>query len=157
MKQTSVAEQAATNFMNGYNCGQAVLAAFAPRFGLSEEQAMRIAAAFGGGMGRQRMTCGTVQALAVLSGLAYGNTTPTDKARMARSFDCIKDLTEQFKAQWGSAVCGEILGLKGFCKAEGPAHQQVVPDEYRGKPCALKVRLAAQLFEQSLRQEAASK
>ncbi len=152
----TISDKAAGLFMQGYNCGQAVLVAFSQRYGISKEQASRMAAAFGGGIGRQRMTCGTVLSLAVLAGLEEGNGSPDDKEAMLRSFKLIQRMTEEFKAAYGSAVCGEILGLKGFAKAEGPATNAPVPDRYKGRPCALKVRLAATIFERYLNEKGSS-
>ena len=42
-------------FMQGYGCGQAVVAAFADIYGFTEKQAKQIGAGFGGGVGRMRM------------------------------------------------------------------------------------------------------
>ena len=39
-------------FKSGYNCSQSVVAAFADMYGFTEEQALRMAASFGGGIGR---------------------------------------------------------------------------------------------------------
>ena len=36
-------------FKSGYNCSQSVVAAFADMYGFTEEQALRMAASFGGG------------------------------------------------------------------------------------------------------------
>ena len=44
-------ELAKEYFLNGANCAQAVLCAFAEECNLSEESAMRIASGFGGGVG----------------------------------------------------------------------------------------------------------
>lgn len=44
-------------FKSGYNCSQSVVAAFADMYGFTEEQALRMAASFGGGIGRMRETC----------------------------------------------------------------------------------------------------
>ena len=41
-------------FKSGYNCSQSVVAAFADMYGFTEEQALRMAASFGGGIGRMR-------------------------------------------------------------------------------------------------------
>ena len=49
-------------FKSGYNCSQSVVAAFADMYGFTEEQALRMAASFGGGIGRMRETCGAVVA-----------------------------------------------------------------------------------------------
>ena len=50
-------------FVAGYNCSQSVVAAFADLFGFTEEQALKLSAGMGGGMGRLRMTCGAVSAM----------------------------------------------------------------------------------------------
>jgi len=42
-------------FTKGFNCAQAVFFAYASHAGVSEEDALRIAASFGGGMGRQQV------------------------------------------------------------------------------------------------------
>ncbi len=137
-------------FVQGYNCGQAVLMAFARRYGIDERQASRIAAAFGGGVGQQRMTCGAVLALAVLAGLEVGDACADDKELKQRSAKLIQRMTEEFKASYGSAICGEILGLKGYTKAIGTATDIPTPEQYKSRPCALKVRLAAEIFERYL-------
>ena len=49
-------EQAVDNFMQGYNCSQSVVAAFADLYGFTREQALRMSASFGGGIGRMRQT-----------------------------------------------------------------------------------------------------
>lgn len=50
--------RAVDNFMQGYGCCQSVVAAFADLYGLDETMAKKIAAGFGGGVGRMRMMCG---------------------------------------------------------------------------------------------------
>jgi hypothetical protein len=47
-------------FKEGFTCSQAVLTAFADECGLDRKAAMKIAAGFGGGMGRMALTCGAV-------------------------------------------------------------------------------------------------
>ena len=53
-------ERAVRRFAEGFNCSQAILSAYAEHFGLEEETAMKVAAGFGGGMGRLGRTCGAV-------------------------------------------------------------------------------------------------
>ena len=62
-------EAARTLFLEGCSCAQAVLAAFAPEVGLSQEQALRLASSFGGGMGGLRETCGAVSGMLLAVGL----------------------------------------------------------------------------------------
>ncbi len=152
-KNTNRADIAAQLFMEGYNCGQAVAAAFADRYGLTKAQMARMAAAFGGGIARQRMTCGSVLAMAVLAGLEETDGNPEKREATARCMNLTKRLTDDFKEQFGSAVCGEILGLKGFDKAYGKATDAPVPKQFSQKPCAMKVMLAARLFEKYLEEK----
>ena len=51
-------QRAVEFFKSGYNCSQSVVAAFADMYGFTEEQAFRMSASFGGGIGRMRETCG---------------------------------------------------------------------------------------------------
>ena len=155
-QERTLADIAADNYNNGYNCGQALVVAFAERYGFSKEQASQITAAFGGGLGRQRLTCGAVMGMGVLAGLEDGNSVPGEKDKVKTTFNAIHMMTEKFKEQYGSVTCGEILGLKGYAKADGPAQHQEIPEEYKGRPCALKVKLAAQIFEDYLKSKETS-
>ncbi len=47
-------------FLEGNNCAQSVVLSFAEDYGYSKELALKIAAGFGGGMGRIQGTCGAV-------------------------------------------------------------------------------------------------
>lgn len=49
MKEDRVAKAIAL-FKEGYNCSQSVVAAFADEYGFTREQALRMAASFGGGI-----------------------------------------------------------------------------------------------------------
>ena len=44
-------EKAVEFFKSGYNCSQSVVLAFADMYGFTQEQAARMAASFGGGIG----------------------------------------------------------------------------------------------------------
>ena len=45
-------EKVGTLFLEGYNCAQSVVLAFADEMGIPKETAARIASSFGGGLGR---------------------------------------------------------------------------------------------------------
>ena len=51
-------EKAVALFKEGFNCSQSVVAAFADKYGFTQEQALKMSASFGGGIGRMRETCG---------------------------------------------------------------------------------------------------
>lgn len=44
-------QKAVELFKSGYNCSQSVVAAFADMYGFTQEQAVRMSASFGGGIG----------------------------------------------------------------------------------------------------------
>ena len=50
-------ERAAELFGKGFNCSQAVFAAFCDKFGMDEKTALKVASGLGGGVGRMR-NCG---------------------------------------------------------------------------------------------------
>lgn len=62
-------EKAVELFKSGYNCSQSVVGAFADMYGFTEEQAFRMSASFGGGIGRMRQTCGAACGMFLLAGL----------------------------------------------------------------------------------------
>lgn len=47
-------DKAIEYFRNNFNCSQSVLTVFAAEYGLSENDCLKIACAFGGGMGRMQ-------------------------------------------------------------------------------------------------------
>lgn len=73
-------EIAKNNFMQGYNCAQAVLLAFCDDLGFDEQTALMLASPFGGGIGRMREVCGTVTGMYMALGLARGYSDSKDNA-----------------------------------------------------------------------------
>lgn len=59
-------------FMKGYNCSQSVVMAFSDVYGIDEVLLSRLAASFGGGIGRMRETCGSACGMFLLAGLETG-------------------------------------------------------------------------------------
>lgn len=94
-------EQAVDNFMQGYGCCQSVVAAFADLYGLDDTMAKRIAAGFGGGVGRMRMMCGAVSALVILVGLDCGQTEGSDREGKSACYRVVQQLLERSRQQNG--------------------------------------------------------
>ncbi|MCC8166210.1 MAG: C-GCAxxG-C-C family protein [Planctomycetes bacterium] len=69
-------------FNEGCNCCQAVVAARAGEFGVPDETALAMGAAFGGGM-RRGEVCGAVVGGLMLLGLKYGARSPADQEQKA--------------------------------------------------------------------------
>lgn len=134
-------------FMEGYGCAQSVVAAFADRYGMDRELTLRVAAGFGGGVGRMRMMCGAVSGLVMLVGLDCGQTEGGDREGKSHCYRVVQDLLARSRAENGSLICAEILGLKGQTKAESHyMASERTAEYYKKRPCAAKVESAARLF-----------
>ena len=146
--------RAVENFMAGYGCCQSVVAAFADLYGLDEVMAKRIAAGFGGGVGRMRMMCGAVSGIVMLVGLDCGQTEGDDREGKSACYKVVQELLAQSKADNGSLICAEILGLKGVEKAQSSyvASPRTV-EYYKIRPCAAKVESAARIFAEYLKKK----
>ena len=144
-------QQAVDNFMAGYGCCQSVVAAFADLYGLDEVMAKRIAAGFGGGVGRLRMMCGAVSGIVMLVGLDCGQTEGNDREGKSACYKVVQDLLAKSKAENGSLICAEIIGLKGYEKAQNSYVASARTAEYyKTRPCAAKVESAARIFAKYL-------
>ena len=144
--------RAVDNFMSGYGCCQSVVAAFGDIYGLDDNMAKRIAAGFGGGVGRMRMMCGAISALVILVGLDCGQTEGSDREGKSACYKVVQELLEKSKQDNGSLICAEILGLKGYEKAASSyVASPRTAEYYKSRPCAAKVESAARIFADYLR------
>lgn len=136
-------------FKSGYNCSQSVVAAFADLYGFTEEQAFRMSASFGGGIGRMRETCGAACGLFLLAGLETGATEGSDKEGKAANYALVQELAAEFRKRNGALSCSELLGLKSKTPISS------VPEErtahyYAKRPCSQIVEEAAQIWAEYL-------
>ena len=69
-------EEARNLFLQGHNCAQAVLCAFAEDLGIDNAMARRMSACFGGGLGGQREVCGAVSGMCMALSLKYAHENP---------------------------------------------------------------------------------
>ena len=148
-------EQAVENFMAGYGCCQSVVAAFADLYGLDVTLAKKVAAGFGGGVGRLRMMCGAVSGIVMLVGLDCGQTEGADREGKSACYKVVQELLAKSKEENGSLICAEILGIQGHEKA--PCSYVASPrtaEYYKRRPCAAKVESAARIFADYLRSKA---
>ena len=148
-------QRAVDNFMQGYGCCQSVVAAFADLYNLDDTMAKRIAAGFGGGVGRMRMMCGAVSGIVILAGLDRGQIDGADRKGKSMCYKVVQELLDEFKAQNGSVVCAELLGLKGHEKAQSSyVASPRTAEYYKSRPCAAKVESAARIFAEYLQAKA---
>ena len=110
-------QRAQQNFLDGYNCSQAVALAFADLIGMDEKLLLRALSSFGGGLGRMREVCGAVSGMSFVAGAVNG-----------------------------SMICRELLGL-AKPGADAPTPQLRTAEYYKKRPCAQLVALAATIME----------
>lgn len=138
-------------FMQGYGCCQSVVAAFSDMYGLDEKLALKIAAGFGGGVGRMRMMCGAVSGIVMLVGLEEGQTDGADREGKSHCYKIVQQLLEESNQQNGSIICAEILGLNGQEKAVNSyVASERTAEYYKSRPCVAKVESAARIFAKHL-------
>ena len=145
--------RAVGNFMQGYGCCQSVVAAFADLYGLDETMAKRIAAGFGGGVGRMRMMCGAVSGIVILVGLDCGQTEGADRQGKSACYKVVQQLLAESKEENGSLICAELLGLKGPVPMGNYVASERTKEYYKQRPCAAKVESAARIFARYLDQK----
>ncbi len=142
MKHVQKAEEL---FVEGYNCAQAVFAAFCEDMQLPFETALKLSSSFGGGMGRMREVCGACSAMFMVAGLLYGYDSPTDNEAKAVHYARIRDLADAFRKENGSIICRDIL--KGEAQVGGTPEKRT-DAYYKARPCVRCVQSAAQIMEQ---------
>lgn len=141
-------ERAKELFHQGFNCSQAVFAACADIYGIEDEAlALRLAASFGGGIGRMRQTCGAACGMFMLAGLENGSAIEGDAEGKKQNYALVQSLAEKFKQENGSIICAELLGIAP--KPQDPAPEARTEAYYRKRPCVEMVASAVRIFFES--------
>ena len=148
MNHGTIAED---NFRRGYNCAQSVLLAFGDLTGLEEATAARLSSSFGGGLARQREVCGAVSGAAMVLGLLYGYSDPSNREAKKQHYHRVQDFCARFAQQNGSILCRELLA--GVSTAAGRDPEKRTDAYYQKRPCAALCRCAAQLLDAMLQEE----
>lgn len=153
-------EEARALFLEGYNCAQAVFAAFCDVTGMERETALRLSSSFGGGMGRMREVCGAVSGMFMVAGILYGYTETASDKEKAAHYALIQSLSEKFKERVGngSIICRELLRtLSAEKKAASTDPTKPTPRNeafYRARPCLRFVECAAELLDELIAERA---
>ena len=150
-------ERAKDYFLQGYNCCQAVLLAFADILGaegLADEDLLKtIGSGFGGGFARMREVCGSFSGCTVMAGFIRPAVTPGLEERKA-NYALVQEKAAAFRERnGGSIVCGELLGLRGH-KPEGPTPSERTEEFYRKRPCPEIIRNAAIIVAEKMKEAA---
>lgn len=137
-------ETARALFLRGYNCAQSVSGAFSAELNLPFDTVVRLASSFGGGMGRMREVCGAVSGMFLVAGMLYGYDDPNDRSAKTAHYARIQQLAAQFREQFGSIVCRELLGVEGTDRSYVPSAR--TDAYYKKRPCADLVAKAAEIL-----------
>ena len=108
-------ERAAELFGKGFNCSQAVFAAFCDKFGMDEKTALKVASGLGGGVGRMREVCGAMCGAAMVAGMVYGDDTGENREAKSYTYKKVQEIAAEFKKTNPSIICRELLGLSKNC------------------------------------------
>lgn len=137
-------------FLDGYNCAQAVVLAFAQDFGLDKNTAVMLSSSFGGGMGRLREVCGAVSGMFMVLGLKYGYASPEDNQAKKELYKKVQEVAGLFKDDNGSIICRELLGLNQTGKSD-PTPELRTESYYKKRPCKDLVQFAADLVDEYIK------
>ena len=137
-------ERAVELFVEGYNCAQAVAAAFGDLTGLDEKTAAKMASCFGGGMGRMREVCGAVSGMLLVAGILYGYDDPKATKEKRELYTQVQAMAGQFREELGSIVCRDLLKNPPSDPNPTPRTEQF----YKDRPCARMVATAARIMDE---------
>jgi C_GCAxxG_C_C family probable redox protein len=142
-------DDAVTSFQGGQgmNCAQAIASTYGPRYGLDRGQALRVALAFGGGMGRMGATCGAVTGAFMVLGLKYGAGSEPGREKKEKTYAAVKRFSGEFKARNGSLLCRDLIGLD--LNTPDGAKKAHETDAIRSK-CPRYVKDAAEILREIL-------
>lgn len=157
-------EKARELFLEGYNCSQAVFVAYADKYGIDKELALKLSASFGGGMGRMREVCGAVSGMAMVAGMETGQTKPKDSDAKKANYDMVQKLARRFQEEYGSIICKELLGLVPMpvkeqkevtAEVKAAEFTDTKPEErtqeyYKKRPCLEQVEKACDILDEIL-------
>lgn len=137
-------------FLDGYNCAQCMILAFEDLIDIDVNQALKIAAPFGGGMGRLREVCGSVSGMFMVLGFIRGYNEPDDYEGKKRLYEEVQELARRYEKDNGSIICRDLLGLTE--KKQDAAPEKRTEEYYKKRPCAEKVGSAVEILESYLKE-----
>ncbi|MCB2197509.1 MAG: C-GCAxxG-C-C family protein [Bacteroidetes bacterium] len=101
--------KALSYFNNSFNCAQSVLTTFGPELGLGKDECLRIATAFGAGMGKQQHVCGAVSGALMVLGLKFGKALNDPESNKENTYDKAAEFLKRFESKNESIYCKQLL------------------------------------------------
>ncbi len=122
MSVDDVARQSGVYFDAGFYCAESVLLAVCDHHGIQSRWIPSIATGFCSGLSRTGGMCGAYTGAVMAVNLISGRETPQDSVE--KNYRSIGQLTDLFKARFGSTACTELIG----CRLDTPEGQQRFKD-----------------------------
>jgi C_GCAxxG_C_C family probable redox protein len=140
----SKVDEAVECFCGGAACSQAIVGTYGTDYGLTREQAMKLASGFAGGM-RLGETCGAVTGAFMILGLKYAEANCDKRDGRDEVYAALADFVDRFNQRSNSVVCKELLG----CDISTPAgDQKATQDGLFRTICPKLVQDAAEILEE---------
>ena len=144
-------DKATELFAKGYNCAQAVFAAFCDVTGMDEDKALALSSSFGGGMGRMREVCGAVSGSFLVAGALFGYA-DTDPASKKAHYELIQDIAKRFKEKnHDTIICKELL--VGIKTDKSPTPSERNEHYYKVRPCVKFVIDACDILDEIIKEK----
>lgn len=149
-------EKAKELFCKGYNCSQAVFAAFCDVTKMDEATALRLSSSFGAGMGRLREVCGACSAIFMVAGMLYGNDEASpDKKK--EHYARVQALAARFRDAHGTIICRELLSSLAAGRDTSPTPEERNEEYYKVRPCMRFVISASDILDEYIAENGAGK
>ncbi len=117
MTKREYCQKAFTYHQAGFNCTQSVLAAYLDQTGLTEQQSLAIATAFGGGV-RYGGLCGAVSGAVMVLGMLYPHDDKNDSEGKSASIRRTVEFERRFKDRFTKLDCRDLLAEKELAGTE---------------------------------------
>ena len=150
---TSRIDEVVDLFDERYACGEAILMAFGPSFGLDRELCQRLALPLAGGMGHLAKTCGAVTGAMLVLGLHSTATLPDEMEPRVQTLGAVQQLVAEFTKRHGTMECATLLGVD-ISTEEGYA--AFANSDLINTHCGCYVKEIAEMLEQILVKSATS-
>lgn len=108
MRVEKVGATAAFNLNHGYNCAEAIVAAFNEHFPENKID-LSLATPFGAGLGGRRDLCGILIGGTMIIGEHFGRTDPADLEQKTLAYKITGSYYRWFKQQFGAVMCRDII------------------------------------------------
>ena len=101
---TAARNAAGQYFKNGFNCAEAIVRTGGELLGVKlDEQTLRMATGFGGGIGHAGCVCGALAASVMVLGLVQGRLDPSED--LEKAYALSSEFHRRFQEKFGATCC----------------------------------------------------